>query len=98
MKKAYIILVHKNPDQACRLIQGLNDGFSSFFVHIDGKTALPPFQRIFDLGDKVTKVKPVHAKWGELSLVEAIVNGLVAVRKKGIAFERIILLSGQDYP
>ncbi|HZH95442.1 MAG TPA: beta-1,6-N-acetylglucosaminyltransferase [Flavisolibacter sp.] len=98
MKKAYIILVHKNPDQACRLIQRLDDGSSSFFIHIDEKAALPPFQKIFDLGDKVTKVKRVHAKWGELSLVEAIVNGLVAVRKKGVDFERIILLSGQDYP
>ena len=98
MKKAYIILVHKNPDQACRLIQKLDDGSSSFFVHIDAKAVLSGFQKIFELGEQVTNVKRVNAKWGEFSLVEAILNGLIAVRKKGIDFERIILLSGQDYP
>ncbi|MDB5110023.1 MAG: hypothetical protein JWR67_1137, partial [Mucilaginibacter sp.] len=35
VKKAFIILAHKNEDQLVRLIDRLNDVYSYFFIHID---------------------------------------------------------------
>ena len=40
MKKNYLILSHKNPQQVCRLINRLDDGTSEFFVHVDLKSNL----------------------------------------------------------
>ncbi len=98
MKKAYILLVHKNPEQVRRLIGRLGDGKSIFFVHLDKKTESLDFQIVFDLGSHVNRVDNVFTNWGEYSLVQATLNCLTAVRDCGERFERVILLSGQDYP
>lgn len=97
MQKAYLILAHKYPSQLFRLYRALNDEFSSFFIHIDGKADIEKFQRL--ITDKtVTWVDRVETNWGEFSLVEAVLNLLQSVKDTGQRFDRILLLSGQDYP
>lgn len=97
MQKAYIILAHKYPSQLHRLTKALNDEFSTFFIHIDKKANLPAFQRQTG-GNNIEWVERVEANWGEFGLVEAILNSLKAVKASGKIYDRIILLSGQDYP
>lgn len=97
MQKAYIIIAHKNPVQVRRLLHALNDGAATFFLHIDIKIPVADFmQAVADL--PVYWVERVDAGWGEFGLTQAILNGLTAVRASGIRFDRIITLSGQDYP
>jgi len=97
MQKAYIILAHKYPSQLFRLYKALNDEFSTFFFHIDKKADITKFQRLIT-DPEVNWVDRVEANWGEFSLVEAVLNLLHAVKDLGKKFDRIILLSGQDYP
>ena len=97
MQKAYLIVAHKYPSQLFRLYKALNDEFSTFFIHIDGKADIAKFQRLIT-SESVNWVDRVKANWGEFGLVEAVLNLLNAVRDSGKKFDRIILLSGQDYP
>lgn len=98
MKKAYIIMVHKNPLQVCRLVSRLNDGFSDFFIHIDKTAAIAPFEIIKEISQVVQFVERADSKWGGFGFVQASLNGLKAVRDSNKHFDRIFLLSGQDYP
>lgn len=98
MKKAYIIIAHKNPLQVRRLVSRLNDGFSEFFIHIDKTVAIAPFEIIKEIGDVVQFIERVDSKWGGFGSVQASLNGLKAVKDSKKHFDRIFLLSGQDYP
>ncbi len=97
MKKNYLILSHKNPQQVCRLINRLDDGNSQFFVHVDLKSNLEEFEILNSLEN--TKIIPEREKciWGDFSIVRATLHLLensIAHGSKGFT----ILLSGQDYP
>lgn len=97
MKKNYLILSHKNPQQICRLIKRLDDGNSQFFVHVDLKSNLEEFKILNSL--KNTQIIPEREKciWGDFSIVKAtlhLLENTIKHRNEGFT----ILLSGQDYP
>lgn len=98
MKKAYVIMAHKNPLQVCRLVSRLNDGFSDFFIHIDKTVAIAPFEILKEISQVVQFVERADSKWGGFGFVQASLNGLKAVRDSNKHFDRVFLLSGQDYP
>jgi len=98
MKKAYIILAHKNLDHLVRLVERLDDGNSRFFVHLDLKTDLLPIATFLAKKECITLVKRISTRWGGFSLAEATILGMRAIRDSNLTFESISLLSGQDYP
>lgn len=98
MEKAYIIMAHKNPGQLYRLISRLNDGYSNFFVHIDKTAEFSQFENANVFSEIVHFIERVDSKWGGFGSVQASLNGLKAVKNSSKKFDRIFLLSGQDYP
>lgn len=97
MKKAYIILAHKNELQVQRLINTLDDKNSVFFLHVDLKAPIKGFKKIFSKNSRVHFVNRVKTEWGGFGLVDATLNAMLDVRRVG-NFDKVILLSGQDYP
>ncbi|MDB5138944.1 MAG: putative glycosyl transferase [Mucilaginibacter sp.] len=98
MEKAYIILAHKNHNQLKRLIERLDDGTSHFFVHIDKESSMQQHRSVFEAMKNTQLVSSVRTEWGNFGLVEATLKAMDAVKNCGKNVERIILLSGQDYP
>jgi hypothetical protein len=98
MKKAYIIIAHKNPRQLHRLVARLNDGNSEFFIHIDKKVELAPFEILNDFGNQVHFLERFDSKWGSYGTIKPYLNGMKVIRDSDVEFDRILLLSGQDYP
>jgi len=98
MKKAYIIMAHRSPDLLYRLVERLCDTNAHFFIHLDSRTPRGPFDSILSLDRKITFVEREASYWGEISYVQATLNAMKAVQRSGISFDRIFLLSGQDYP
>jgi len=96
--KAYVILAHKQPAQLSRLIRTLSDGDSLFFVHIDRRADIKQFESLAEFGDTVQFVPRVKTEWASFGLVEAVLNGLRAVRRSDKPVSHVVLLSGQDYP
>jgi hypothetical protein len=97
VRKAYIILAHKDEGQLIRLVDRLNDGHSRFFVHIDLKSKMHKNNELFHDNGQVTMLKSTASVWGSFGLVRATLNALSVIKRNG-DFDRVILLSGQDYP
>jgi hypothetical protein len=98
MKKAYIIMAHKSPNQLYRLVDRLNDGASEFFIHIDLKAEFSQFLQLKELGDVVHFTERFDAKWGGYGTIKPYLAALKEVKNASVQFDRILLLSGQDYP
>ncbi|MET4082558.1 hypothetical protein ABIB40_002518 [Pedobacter sp. UYP30] len=98
MKKAYLIMAHKYPSQLCRLVDRLNDGLSHFFIHIDKKVDISQFDSLKVFGDKVVFIDRFDGQWGRYGTTLPLLAGLKTIKHSLFSFDRIILLSGQDYP
>lgn len=99
MNLAYLILAYKNPEQLGRLVRRLDDKNVRFFIHIDKKQAIEPFKKAVEgLKRKVTFVKRERSAWGSYATVKATLNGFEAIAQDSKHHDRIVLMSGLDYP
>lgn len=96
MKKAYIILAHKNEEMVKRLVDRLDDNASDFFLHIDLNSDITGFRRVFRNDRRVRFLWREDTGWGTFGLVKATLNAMRVIRNGD--YEKVILLSGQDYP
>lgn len=92
---AYIISAYKDAPHLARLVDALNKD-ADFYIHIDLKSDIKPFEEA--LGDKVTFVPRHWVSWGGWEQVEYQKELLGAVIRSGVAYDRVVCLSGQDYP
>ncbi len=97
MEKAYIILAHKNPEQVERLIAALDDNHSHFFLHID-KNSNDCFLERMKTNEKLVLVERVKTEWGGFGIVQATLNAMNSVQNHPVAFNFVLLISGQHYP
>jgi hypothetical protein len=97
IRKTYLILAHKNPNQLKRLLDRLNDDLSFFYIHIDRKSDVEQFVNLI-VGDNIKFItNRINCLWGDFSQVIATINlmeEVVKTKRDGI----VILLTGQDYP
>lgn len=92
---AYIISAYTDAPHLARLVDALNDK-ADFYVHIDLKSDVRPFEEA--LGNKVTFVPRHRVSWGGWEQVEYQKELLGAVIRSGVPYDRVVCLSGQDYP
>jgi len=94
---AYLVMAHDTPAHLRRLVSGLSTETSEFFVHLDRKARLPGFADVTGSRVHFTK-KRCAVYWGDFSQVEAILTLIRAVLANDRGFDRLVLLSGADYP
>jgi len=100
MKLAFLIAAHAHPGLLARLVERLQSPENSIFIHIDRKVNVHPFEVALQerqLGG-VYWVSRVRSDWGSFGQVKASLALLRAAVEREPQAERIILLSGQDYP
>ncbi|MFC1222206.1 beta-1,6-N-acetylglucosaminyltransferase [Pedobacter sp. BG31] len=101
MNITYIILAHKNPRQLQRLVNVLSSAEVKFVIHVDKRADIGDFMRGFtDLDfEKVFFLEQrCESAWGSFELVQAVLNALGFICSDLPSTDRIVLLSGQDYP
>ena len=94
---AYLICAHKNPILIKRTVECLSCEGVSFFVHIDAKFAINPFEIIRGKNVFFTD-KRIPVYWGEFSQTEAI---LLLIRQALAApqhHDYFVLLGGSEFP
>jgi len=98
MELNYIILAHRLPKNLSRFILRLQDDNTYFYVHIDKKSKIAPFQNeLKELKNVFILEERIDVIWSDITGVQAT---LVAL-KKIIEHKRngyCIFASGQDYP
>jgi hypothetical protein len=97
MQIAYLVLAHSDPRHLERLIQRLLKGDGLIFVHVDKKSDFSRFEHLKN--EKVHLIeKRAAVYWGDYSQVEAILNLLDTALGSQFTIDRLVLLSGVDYP
>jgi hypothetical protein len=98
---AYVISAYKLPQQLVRLVRRLDTPNSTFAIHVDRKTPdaihRQMVQGLRDL-QSVRFVERHTCHWGGFGHVRATLKGIDRLLRDGIAFDFVVLLSGQDYP
>lgn len=102
MKIAYLIIAHEHPELLARLVTHLQRSGGIVIIHYDKKRGQEPIEKLQQfLGasfDNIIWAERESVVWGEWTLVQATLNGLVALRNSGLNPDYVYLLSGSDYP
>ena len=96
MKLAFLISAHQDARQLARLVNSLPED-SEFYIHIDRKVDIRPFQERLDRPNIRFIEHRVDVVWGSLNEVEYQVELIRAALSYGRA-DYLITLSGMDYP
>lgn len=97
MKIAYLIPTFTDPAHLRRLIRALDDG-AEFFVHVDAKVDEAPFREAAAAPNVHFLPRRFRVLWGDITQVYYQKALLEACLDFPEQFDRICLLSGQDYP
>jgi hypothetical protein len=98
---AYLISAYKNLEQVARLVRRLDSGGTIFLVHVDLKT---DEARYLALVNELADLSSVHflerhkCHWGGFGHVRATLKGMDWLMARGVIFDYLVLLTGQDYP
>ena len=98
---AYLILVHRYPEQFKRLFRAIHSPGSHYLVHVDlrsGAALLAEIEDFLKEFPNASLLKSEKALWGGYSLVDAELRGIEALLKINPEWEFFINLSGQDFP
>lgn len=98
MRIAYLITAYKDPAHLKRLINSLNIKDSHFFIHIDKKINIAPYLEIIEDKNVTFIDKRFYICWGGWSQVESIVALIEKAVNFDHNFDRVVVISGQDYP
>ena len=96
---AYLIVAHHQPEHLARLLRAMDGENSRFFIHIDQRVAIEPFEAAAPRkANIVFRQDRVPVRWGELSVVLAVLKLLRMAVASNLDFKYYTLLSGSDYP
>jgi len=101
MNLTYIILAHNDPKHLARLISALSAENVNFVIHIDIRAQLSDFTIHLNELDmqRITFIKKrCISDWGSFEIIQATLNSLRFVYNKLPSTDRVILMSGHDYP
>ncbi|MEW6029438.1 MAG: beta-1,6-N-acetylglucosaminyltransferase [Chloroflexota bacterium] len=98
---AYLILVHRYPNQFKRLFRAIYHPANYYLIHVDKRSGVGLQKEIQDFlagFSNASMLKSEKALWGGYSLVNAELRGIKELLKMGLKWEFFINLSAQDFP
>lgn len=102
MRLGFLILAHNDPAGLKRLTDHLVGQGGSVVIHFDRNGAPEALQEVLELErsypGKVRVISEVRCRWGEWSLVEAVLRALAEFPKMGETPDYIHLMSGAEMP
>ena len=95
----FVILAHESPELLFKVLLKLKHKNNYFVIHIDKQSNIQPF---LDLTKNIENCyftpKRYKTEWGTFSLVAATLHAFDFIRESLRKKQRIVLLSGADYP
>jgi hypothetical protein len=98
---AYLLLVHRFPQQFKRLFRAIHDPANHYVVHVDANAGPALEAEIRDFlkpYPNAAMLQSRKALWGGYSLVDAELRGMEKLLEMNADWEVFINLSGQDFP
>jgi len=98
---AYLILVHRYPNQFKRLFRAIYHSANYYLVHVDKRSGVglqTEIQNFLSGFPNASLLKSENTLWGGYSLIDAELRGIKELLKMGLKWEFFINLSAQDFP
>ncbi|WP_421740109.1 beta-1,6-N-acetylglucosaminyltransferase [Caulobacter sp.] len=98
---AYLVLVHRYPEQFKRLFKAIHDPENHYLIHVDknsGPALEADIRAFLSAYPNAAVLESKKALWGGYSLVDAELRGMEKLLEMGADWEFFINLSGQDFP
>ncbi len=98
---AYLVLVHRFPEQFKRLFKSIHDPANHYLIHVDknsGPALEAEIRGFLAAYPNAEILESKAALWGGYSLVDAELRGMARLLEMGQDWEVFINLSGQDFP
>ena len=92
-RQAFLLLVHKNPEQVRRLVDRLRHPEVDIFLHVDAKCDDAPFR----IPGTISLPRRFPISWGGFGFIRAYLE-MFQLLEQDPRYGRVTLLSGQDYP
>lgn len=97
MSLAYLISAHTDAPQLARLIRALHTD-AEFFVHVDKKSDIRPFKEAITTKNVHFIENRTDIRWATITQVDYQMSLIEAAVNHPRRFDRLITLSGLDYP
>lgn len=95
MNISYLILAHNNLTHLTRMIDALDDGYSTFYIHLDKKVE----EEYTNLKDEVYVIpERFNISWGGYKMIEATLALMRYAFNHNPKADYFILISGTDFP
>ncbi len=98
MRIACIIMAHKEPQQIERFLKKFSGLPFDFYIHVDKKAEIPPFEYLAGLPQVYFVTKRIRVQWASYSYIVAILNSFKQIFNTQIKYDFFSIMSGQDYP
>jgi Core-2/I-Branching enzyme len=101
MKMVYILLAHTNSEQVIRLVNRLNAPQTRFVIHVSINCEPGVYKALLSATKEYPNVafaKRTSVKWGNFDIIQALLNCIDVICSQNYDFDRVYILSGQDYP
>ena len=96
-RTAYILTIHKNPEQVNKFIkQIVLDDHADVFIHIDKKYYNNLVNKIVKHSNVIILKESIDVKWGDITQVDATNLLLKEVISTGVEYDFVCFRSGQD--
>ncbi|PRY48131.1 core-2/I-Branching enzyme [Geodermatophilus tzadiensis] len=101
MHIAYIISAYRSPHQLLRLISRIQGRETTVLVHVDKKSGdeiMNPIASALSGTPNVHLLERHVCHWGDFGHVAASLKGIRFIVERRVKCDRVVLLTGQDYP
>jgi len=99
MKIAFLISAYTDPRQLGNMVEALQDDNHWFFIHVDKKSNVKPFvEAVKGYMHTTFTTNRLSINWGGYHQVLYQKELLHSCIESGIDFDRVFILTGQDYP
>src|ERR1700733_4068868 len=98
MRVACIIMAHKEPQQIERLIKKFSRFPYDFYIHIDKKIDMGPFDYLAAIPNVRFVQKRIRVRWASYSFLHAVLQTFNEILGNVMKYDFISVMSGQDYP
>ena len=95
---AHIIMAYKDPSQVERLVKKMSHPGFDFYIHIDSKFDMAPFEYLQQIPRVYMIKKRGKVRWAGFSFTQSLLDAVEEVLTSGRQYDIINSMSGQDYP
>ncbi len=97
MRKAFVIMAYKDPDQIERLVKRMSHDSFHFYIHVDKKFSIDQFKYLGEIKNVFFTHLRREISWASYTFTKTVIDCCEEMLSRG-NYDFVSAFSGQDYP